>query len=176
MVEAVDATVAGANANSYATSAEAATYNENHVAAITADVFAAANTNAKSIALQTATRLLDEWVDWNGAKVSDSQALRWPRYSVKDQDGYLLSSAEIPVFLKNATSELARVLLTTGDPTGNADTLGFSELKVGPLELKVDKADRDKYGSIPDSVRAMVEPYGTIRSKNSPSSVKLMRT
>lgn len=178
-VQAIDATVGGANSNSYATSAESTTYNEHNPTTFSGgtDVWGKASVDDKAIAIQHATMMLDFWVDWKGSKVSDEQALRWPRYSVKDQDGYVIASDSIPLFLVRATSELARIFLTDGgDGSGNPDTLGFSELKVGPLELKVDKSDRDKYGAIPDSVRVMIEPYGSIRSRTSPSSVMLMRT
>jgi len=176
MVDSINATPSSASANSYATAAQLATYNANHIAAATSDVYDSATTDQRAQAAIMATRLLDEWVDWSGAKATKTQALRWPRYGVLDRDGYQFDGDSIPKFLYTATAELVRLLLTNGDPTADPETLGFSNLKVGPLELTVDVNDRDRYGSIPDSVRAMIEPYGTVRSKTNSGSFKVVRT
>ena len=171
-VPVIDATVAGDSSNSYATVAESDTYHGGHVNHAT---WSAANASKQKEALVHATRLLDEWVDWSGSKISLSQALRWPRYGVYDKDSYLLGTDVIPTFLVNATSELARVLIE-GDTTGTPDTLGFSKLKVGPLEVEVDTSDRDRYGAIPKSVRVMIEPYGTLQNTGSSGVVTLLRS
>jgi len=176
MVDAVNATVGSATANSYATEDEAAAFIGVHVDSLTSNVWSNATADGKKIVLQMATRLLDEWVDWEGYKATDAQALRWPRYGVYSVDKYLIDSNVIPQFLVNATCEMARILLTSGDTTANPDTLGFSRLQVGSLELEIDKSDRDRFGSIPDSVRVIVEPYGDIRSRSGTGAVKLART
>lgn len=158
--------------NAYATAAEGNSYHETH---LHSSVWDSAVTEDRQTALVMATRLLDEWVNWTGYKVDEDQALRWPRYSVLDRDGYAIDSDIVPVFLKNATAELARSLLA-GDPTTAPDTLGYSKMKVGPLELEIDKEDRDDESVIPDAVASMIEPYGTIRSRGGSSTAKLIRT
>ncbi len=167
-------TPGAANANSYSTKAEASSIGGYFETRLFSTDWTDASTPDRNIALVWATRLLDDWVEWQGHKVSDGQALRWPRSSVSDRDGYAFDNDEIPQFLKNATAELA-VYLLEEDPTAAPDTLGFSRLKVASLELVVDKSDRDKESVIPDSVKSMVELYGKIRQRGGSSSVDLMR-
>lgn len=128
----------------------------------------------RNAALVWATSLLDYWVDWFGVVADDDQALRWPRYDVQTPDGVTFDYDEIPVFLQEATAELAGYLLS-GDPTAAPDTLGFSRIKVASLELEIDKSDRDSETTIPDSVRAMVESYGIIRRRGTGGVSKLLR-
>jgi len=173
------ATPGAANANSYTTKAEASAvggYWETRLFRTSWTGAAVADRNA---ALVWSTQILDDWVDWIGSKVDDrdDQSLRWPRYGATDVDGDDFDSDEVPSFLKDATSELAGHLLgLDADPTAKPDTQGFSELKVGSLELKVDKHDRDEYTLIPDSVVAMIEPYGRIRQRGGPSVADVVRT
>ena len=169
---ALDATPGGENANSYVTLAQASAYHATH---LYASAWTAASSATQETAVIMATRTLDDWVDWKGNKQDDDQALRWPRYGVEDRDGYDFEIDEIPVFLINATSELARTLIG-GDVTAEPDTKGFSKLKVGSLELVVDKEDRDSTTVLPDTVKAMVEHYGRIRSRNGPTEALLMRS
>lgn len=166
-----DTTIGGSSANSYVAVAEADDYWATRIYKNTWD---AATTTDKQNALIFATRLLDTWVDWKGYITKEDQALRWPRYDVYTRDGWAIDSDVIPDDIKNATSELAGYLLQ-GDSTGQPDTLGFSRLKVGDLELEIDKLDRDKYGALPDSVIAFVEPYGHIRKRGGSRTIGLVR-
>ena len=70
--------------NSYATQDTADTYHEMrlHVTDWTG-----ASDDDKGAALMWSTRLLDEFIDWNGSIVVDGQALRWPREGVITPDG-----------------------------------------------------------------------------------------
>lgn len=169
---ALDATPGGENSNSYVTLAQASAYHATHL-------YASSWTTAASATQETAvimaSRTLDDWVDWKGSKQDDDQALRWPRWNVYDRDGIAFEEDEIPVFLINATSELARYLLST-DVTAEPDTKGFKELQVGSLKLVVDKDDRDEFTVLPDTVKAMIEHYGNIRSRSGPSEAVLMRS
>lgn len=168
------ATSGATNANTYATKAEASVVGGYLESRLFTTTWTGASAADKNAALVWATTLLDDWVDWIGSRVDDDQSLRWPRYSVEDQDGYTVDSDSIPAFLKNATSELAMYLLG-GDPTDAPDTLGFSRLKVSTLELEVDKSDRDSETTIPDHVKAMIEHYGVVRSRGAGGVAKLMR-
>ena len=174
----VIATVGASNANSYITKAEASSaggYWETRLFATNWTGASAANKNASIV---WATSILDDWIDWIGYRVDeqDNQSLRWPRYGVSDVDGYSIDSDIVPQFLKDATAELAGHLLgLDANPTAAPDTQGYSEMQVGSLRLKIDKADRDVYTLIPDSVVAMVEPYGNIRKRGGNMVADLVR-
>lgn len=167
----IDATVGGASSNSYITEVEGDTYWDSNYHNDAWNALSSADKTALAI---TATRVLDDWVDWVGSKATEAQALRWPRYGVTDRDGYLIASDIIPVWLKNATSELAAHLINY-NPSAEPDTKGFSEIRVDVLMLKIDKADRDGITVIPDSVLAMIEPYGTVRERGGDTVVSLLR-
>ena len=169
------ATPGASNANTYATKAEASAVGGYFESRLFTTTWTGATVADRNAALVWATTILDDWVDWTGSRVDDDQSLRWPRYSVEDKDGWTVDSDSIPEFLKNATSELAMHLLG-GDPTDAPDTLGFTRLKVSSLELEVDKTDRDSETTIPDHVKAMIEPYyGTVRSRGTGGVAKLQR-
>ena len=89
-------------------------------------------------------------------------------------DGWLLDSDIIPQFLQDAVCEQAMFLLA-GDSTAQPDTIGFSELKLDTLALRVDASDRDKYGALPDAVTSIIEPYGTIRNRAGTGVKNLIR-
>ena len=168
----IDTTLAGANANSYISLADANTYFDSR---LHKSDWTGATTPDKTIALIWATRLLDAWVDWKGYRTKEDQALRWPRYDVYDLDSWLIDSDIVPQFLQDATCELAMHLIGQ-DSTAQPDTVGFAELKLGDLALKVDPSDRDKYGALPDSVLSIVEPYGVIRTRSGAGTKKLLRS
>jgi hypothetical protein len=156
----IDATAGGASANCYCTLAEAYTYHESRLHSM-ATWDAADDGEEKTPALIWATRLLDESVKWIGSKSTETQALRWPRQYIYDIDGIEIESTIIPQFLKNATAEFAFYLLSndlTADDT--RDLMGFEELKVGPISLKVDKYTKKPV--LPRSVAYMVRRYSTI--------------
>ncbi len=146
-------------ANSYASEDFADDYHEDHIYAST---WTAATGGNREKALMWATRMLDTKIDWFGSKKTSAQALRWPRYSVSDLDGYTFSSSEIPVWLANATCELARYLLAS-DRYAEADTKGFKKMKVGPLSMEMDKYDRNPV--LPPSVWDMCKPYGRLSTQ-----------
>jgi hypothetical protein len=110
---------------------------------IYADGWVAATTADKEACLVWATQLLDDGVVWVGQRVSESQALGWPRYQVWDRDGYAIASNVVPTQVQRATSELARLLLLS-DRTAEAETLGYSELEAGPLRIAFDRRDQQK--------------------------------
>lgn len=169
-----------ANANSYASLAEADAYHEAHLYASTWQTM---TTPEKTAALVWATRLLDEQIAWYGYKATTVQALRWPRGGVPERDadidaayaalyGYILPSNVIPVWLKNATAELARQLKAT-DRTADVETVGYSQISVGSISLTIDK--NDKKNLLPDAVVSMVEPYGCVQRASSIRTVSLLR-
>lgn len=125
----------------------------------------------KEKALSWASRLLDEHMVWYGTRTNETQALQWPRLGTKDRGGWAIDGDEIPQDLKNATAELARLLLTE-DRTAEEDTLGFRRLKVGSIDIEIDKYDRQKL--VPDQVIRSLSPLGY--SAAGGTSVRLVRT
>lgn len=163
------ATPGAVDANSYATLDEA---NAFHEATLNAGVWATASIATKEIALQWATRLLDEQVDWVGEIVSADQALRWPRFDVYSRDGILLESDSIPMFLKNATAELAKQLIAS-DRTAESSSTGIAELTVDVIKVVFDKTE--KKAVLPPAVYAMVKAYGMASDGSGFSTAKLIR-
>lgn len=139
MAVTLDATPGSASANSYATLAEANAYHESH---LYGSVWTAAADALKTNALITATRLLDENVVWVGWPTSAGQALGWPRAGGLQRSGYAIQSGEIPVALKNATAEFARLLIDAGAmPNSGGDIpVGLKRIKAGSVELEYDPA------------------------------------
>jgi len=171
----VDATVKGTGANSYVTLAEASSF---HAESVYGSAWAAYSSTQQGLAVITATRMLDDYVDWSGYKATDEQALRWPRYGVDDRDGYYFEDDQIPTFLVNATSEFAKYILDNigTDITASPDTKGFKSLQADVLRIEVDKADRDSDSVLPQGIVVMVEPYGTVRTKSGFTTAEVVRS
>lgn len=157
MAATIDATVGGANANCYVESVAVAQdyYDER----LNVSAWTNATEDEKTRALISATRWLDT-VPFTGVKVSQSQALQWPRYGATDHDGYEFDTASIPLLIQHATMELALVLLRDAD--GGTDTLaatgmeGFDSVRVGPIA--VDLRGGKRAADMPDNVKAMLRP------------------
>jgi hypothetical protein len=166
-------------ANSYCTRAEADFYHQTH---LYNDVWLASEDWKKDAALVMATRLLDEQVDWQGAVTTYIQKLRWPRWGVASLDtggwglgGYAYWAAffdphSIPDFLKNATAEMARYLLT--EDRTKERSIGMLSVKADTVQVNFDKHDIRPI--IPPSVRSIVQRYGDTKGPGN-VSVKLVR-
>lgn len=160
-----------ANANSYATAAEADAYFEGHVYNST---WLDKATGEKEQALVHATRMLDANIQWNGTKATDTQALQWPRQDVFDPDdvnGGPLASDEVPQWLKDATCELAQ-LIWEGNRNVEPDGQGITEFVLtGVLEVTFNAATAKK--PLPEWLTPLVTKYGRIIA--AAASVKLTR-
>src|SRR6476469_7061286 len=83
------------DANSYADAADGDAY---HDGQLWANTWTSASAGDKEKALVMATRVIDAEYQFNGTRVSDAQALQWPRASCPDPDkapaisGILLAS------------------------------------------------------------------------------------
>lgn len=166
----IDVTVGGASANSYCSIAQGDTYHETH---ITPDTWDDADDDEKCRALQTATRMLDQWFEWNGSAVGNTQALLWPRVGVTGPNGYLIASDAIPVLLRNATAELARQLLDE-DRTKDSDieAKGLKSLTTGSVSMTFASVSAKP---IPDAVAVMVSPLLGVKRGPSGGAVTLRR-
>ena len=164
-----DATAGGVSANAYCTVAEADSYHEGrlHVE----DWTGAGDTN-KQAAIVWATLLLDTQMDWDGFKTSTSQALRWPRSGVVDEEGYNVDPDTIPQFLINATAEMARLLIIE-DRTAEQSGDEYEEIRVGPITLKMRQINK-KY-VISDTVYDFIKHYGETYLGRDSMAVKLVR-
>lgn len=170
----LDATVGGASSNSYTTAAEGDSYHEGRLF-VTDWTDASAAT--KDAGLVWATRVLDYSFEWAGDPFTLEQALRWPRFAALDRDGQLFDSNELPQELKDAVSELARLLIA-GDRSVETGTEGLKRLKVDVIELEFDKLDRIE--TIPDEIYQMISHLGRLKtfasSGGQVTAVPLLRT
>lgn len=105
-------------------------------------------TAQKEYYLAWATRLLDQKTKWNGSRYTETQALRWPRSSVRDADGNTIEVTEIPQQLQHAVMELAK-WLATNDPTTGPDTDALKRVAVDVIEIEwQDGAFQSDYPSL----------------------------
>lgn len=162
-----------ANANSYASVAEATTFFEGH---LYGSAWTDADAATQAAALVMATRTLDTLVEWSGAVVTSTQALQWPRSGMYYRNRvYPIPNTEVPADLKNAVAEFARQLIV-GDRTADNDVEAnkLRSLKAGPVELEFDAGVVAKV--VPDSVWAMLpEHWGYIRSRSGAGHRELVR-
>jgi hypothetical protein len=149
-----------ASANSYATLAEAA--------ALLAGKADWLNYSAerREAALMAATTILDR-KPWKGeaAYTIAQNPLRWPRWGARNDDGQTYDSTTLPAALKQATAELAYLLVTgavtDAGSSGSATSAAVSGVKVGDIELRYDTAVtvasggfQSGYGSVVDMLIA----------------------
>lgn len=137
MAVAIDATVGGASANSYVTLATANTYVEGRLNASTWD--AASDDNKNRALVEAALEL--QYMRWLGERVTDTQALSWPREWVVNPDDpnydYYDETA-IPDRIATAQCELAFQFIKAGSTDVAAlDSLyGIKRKKVDVLETE----------------------------------------
>lgn len=168
----LDATVGGANANSYETVVEAQTYMDGRIAVAEWD-----DADLQAALLVMATRQMDVMFaqspnrilmrpanqsayyltarQWTGAPASDTQALAWPRTGMKDRLGRDIPSNVIPIELKNAVAEFA-AQLAKADRTLDNDVIvqGLTSVKAGSVSLSFKDAIEAQV--IPDAVLNML--------------------
>ena len=131
------ATVGDATANSYVTLDEMTTHMEGR---LNSDTFDAATTDNQNRALAEATRWLDTAM-WQGYRVTDTQALSWPRQWAYDPDSPVqdyFATTVVPERLKRATYELAFAFLEAGttDIAALDSTDGIKRKKIDVLETE----------------------------------------
>ncbi len=144
----LDATVGGATANSYLTSATANAYFESRPEAAT--TWASATTATKDFYLVAATERLEQ-ESYFGTKASLTQRLLFPRSGVYDSDGQLLSELTMPRQLLNATCEVAWWLYSQAgtDLFKESGLEAFTDLRVGPLALGLRTSGAPIAGTLP---------------------------
>lgn len=151
------ADVGAADANSFATVEEGDTYfdERTRVSSWTGESSEA----VKARALIMATRRVD-MLSFAGVKVTDTQALKWPRIDVFDESGYEYATNAIPTIVKYAVFETALKILNDNaagtDTFANSGLEGFDRAKVGPLEVDINHTFSAT--QLPDHVRRMLRP------------------
>ena len=161
------------DANAYANAADGDAYHEGH---LYASAWTAATTPNKEKALVMATRLIDGQFQFEGVKVSDAQALQWPREGCHDPDadgwnGGTVADNVVPKGVVEATCEMARELLVadrTAAPAGE----GLKYQNVGTTQTGYDKSDRRPV--ISRVAQAMLAKYGAL-IKGASGAVRLVR-
>ncbi len=149
---ALDATVGGDNANSYIDIEYADFYfSERLHSQLWTD------STSKTSALITATRMLDQYMDWAGYKYNLTSPLEWPRGDVLDKNNYFYPSTVLPSQLKNATCELAYSILSE-DRSADNDMAGIASLSLGSMRIVSDKTDRKN--ALPEIVIVMLRGMG----------------
>jgi hypothetical protein len=135
----IDATLAGASANSYVTLAAANAYFET---APDSSTWTDKSNDQKNRALISATRWIDS-LSFYGNRCTDTQALKWPREDYK-VDKVDLVCTLIPEPIKTATYELARALANdTNAIIGTTGTTGIpDEVELGDLRVKYNKTSQ----------------------------------
>ncbi len=149
----IDATVGGASANSYATTAEGDTY---FAARLYSTDWTGASTTQKEQAMIMAARRIDE-EDFVGYRPPGStQALKWPRSwaLIPDTPYTYYETDEIPQIIKNAQFEYA-LLFIGSDITAQSDLANYKRIKVDDIELEMNQPVQS--GTIPAEVSRLLK-------------------
>ena len=186
MPVAIDATVGGANANSYLTLADAQAMIDGMVQNADVTAWASATTDAKNRALVTATQRLDR-ERFLGARTDDTQALQWPRSGVRKPDTYINTYAvgfpfritedyfdddEIPDQVKRSQVELAVYLNNNVDGIGLNGLEEYKSVTIGPISVVT-----NNYGAVGvDKIPPMVERYLTGLRISGPGNIAIRRS
>ena len=156
MAATIDATIKGANANSYVTLTEANSYFET---VSDSSTWTNKTDDQKNRSLIESTRWIDTLV-YYGDRCDSGQALKFPRNNYQ-VDGVELACSAIPQNIKYAQFELARALANdTGAITGTTGKDGnFSEVKLGDIEVKY---NTDSQGS--GAINNILDVYPWLQS------------
>jgi hypothetical protein len=94
------------------------------------------NSDKQENALITATNRLEQ-EKYKGTRTTSTQALKFPRVGLVDDDGVTLSADVVPIQVCQAQCELALALLAggTSDITAGTGLEAFKSLAVGPIRL-----------------------------------------
>lgn len=167
MAAVIVATPGAANANSFGTLAEANSYHETqyHPDAPWEDL----DDITKTQLLIMATQLMVNQIEWTGYTTSSTQALSWPRVDMMQRNEWsAVPTTDIPVEVKNATFELARIL-GYNDRTVESDIAanGITQLKAGPISMMFKINNNPGPAPIPISVTDMLVPswFTTVRGQ-----------
>lgn len=144
-------------AESYASVSDADTYQ----AARGRTLWAALSTNEKEQALRRATDwMLQEYRDrWQGTRMTETQALDWPRYDVC-LDGYWVATDTVPKEVVRACIEMA-FRAASGDLLKDQGAQVQSK-SVGPISVTYAQGARQnvKYAAVDSMLRGLLSGGG----------------
>lgn len=169
----LDATVGGANSNSYLTVADAQNYFDARLPVAGWD-----DADSKEVLLVMATRTLNAIMQaaktivypfnngtayyrvyrtWTGSPASTTQRLAWPRTGMFDRNGNAIPSNVIPQDLKDAVAELAGQLGNSDRTLDNdVSVQGLKSVSAGSVSLSF--KDYIERKVLPDAVLDLLVP------------------
>jgi hypothetical protein len=187
MAVVIDATVGGANANSYLTLADATAIIDGFVENPDVQHWNSGNTDSRNRALFTATQRLDR-ERFLGARATDTQALQWPRTGVRKPDTYIntyavgfpfrittdyFTDTEIPTQIKYAQVLLAVYLHNNTSGLDLSGLEDYKNVKIGSLDVTPNLG----YGAVgADRVPPLMERYLTGLRISGPGNVSIRRS
>jgi Putative DnaT-like ssDNA binding protein len=130
-----------------------------------------ASVDDQSTALQWATRLLDEQVQWYGMPTSPAQALALPQVGLVDQWERIIPSTVIPLAVEQATALYALALLESTAPDAPQATgdLVIKSKKIGDTTITYQDMSSGSTArtpvsphAIPAEVKALLRHYGRV--------------
>jgi hypothetical protein len=184
----IDATIGGANANSYLTLAAADAIIEGFVQDDDVVAWASATEDQKNRALYTATQRVDR-ERFLGARATDTQALQWPRTGVRKPDTYIntyatgfpfritadyYTDAEIPDQIQKAQAVLAVYLNNNKDGLGLSGLEDYKRVQIGSLNVETAGASSMATGA--DRVPPIFERYLTGLRISGPGNFAIRRS
>ena len=175
---ALDATVGGEDANTYAVIADVDEYILTHSTPATEAAFWTASTTAqKEAALIRAAQLLDRHVKWTGQIAGEAQALSWPRAFAYDRHDRQIPSSIVPAFLKEFQIETALWILRLLSEVPEIGNGEFDSIRVGSLEIDFNENGGARRMMLPEEVIAALAPVGKYfaQTAGGASSASLVR-
>ena len=182
----LDATVGGANANTYLTLSDANAIVDGLVEDNDVVAWSTATDDQKNRALYTAAQRLDR-ERYLGARATDTQALQWPRTGVRKPDTYIntyavgfpfrittdyFTDTEIPDQVKKAQAILAVYLNNNKDGIGLSGLEDYKNVKIGSIDVTP-----DKYGAVgADRIPPIIERYLTGLRISGPGNIAVKRS
>ena len=186
MAISIDATVGGASANSYLTLTEANTIVEGLILDDDVTAWDSSSNDNKARALYTAAVRVDR-ERFLGARVTNTQALQWPRTGVRKPDTYIntyatgfpfristdyFTDTEIPEQVKKAQVILAVYLNNNRDGLGLSGLEDYKTVTLGSIE-----ATPNFYGAVgADRVPPLFERYFTGLRIRGPGNIAIKRS
>lgn len=125
---AIDVTVGGAAANSYATLAEYQAWRVLYYG-----IDGTEDDLSDELNLMRARAYIDRAYIWKGTRVTSTQALEWPRYVRDYANGFPVPSDSVPQAIKDAQCEMAYLIQGGATP--------FATLEGGTIKRKREKVD-----------------------------------
>jgi hypothetical protein len=160
---ALNSTAKSETAESYGSVADADSYFSDRGMA----AWAALSTTQKEQALRRATEFLDRYYGdrWLGEKTTQPQALDWPRVGVTE-DGWLISSEEIPRRVQRATFEAAYLDISGVEiepDNEESSNLRMLETNIGSMEVTKEWGGTASDPQMFTKVNGLLKPF--IKSK-----------